>query len=139
MFLNKSTIESLKNYWENVCREVCFKQDYPSRHLLVRSQQCKHKNSVWNLFKANKKEICVFEHISNIVLVIPLLTLGKFKTCNFKKTGFHQWYFPISLKKLPEQALFPTIINFKFSYYYIANQLSISALDLHWTKNEIFH
>ena len=29
---------------------------FPSRHLLVQSQQCKQKNNVWNLFKVSNKD-----------------------------------------------------------------------------------
>ena len=45
-----------------------------SRHLLVKSQQWKHQNSVYNLFKVNYKETNTTSHS---VLVFPLLTLNR--------------------------------------------------------------
>ena len=60
-----------------------------SQHLIVQSQQWKHKNRVWNIWKVNNKYtrmtsccsfgvfIVNFEQISHIVLIFPLLTLNK--------------------------------------------------------------
>ena len=65
-------------------------QNYPRQHLLVKSQQWKHQNNNWNLFKVNNKDttttsmasswcsslfIVNFEQISHIVLVFPFLIL----------------------------------------------------------------
>ena len=61
---------------------------FPSRHLLVQSQQEKHRDNVWNLFKINNKNtratsltsfcclLCNCERISHIVLEFVLLTLN---------------------------------------------------------------
>ena len=60
----------------------------PSQHLFVQSQQQKHQNNVWNLFKVNNKVkgttaitffcfIVNFEQISRIVLVFLLFILNK--------------------------------------------------------------
>ena len=66
-----SEIQKMFQFWKHV----------PSRHLLVQSQQGKHSNNVWNLFKVNNKDNSVFivnfEQISRIVLVFSLLTLNK--------------------------------------------------------------
>ena len=51
----------------------------PRRHLLVQKQQWKQQKNVWNLFKLNNKDnsdvFINFEHILQIVLAFPLLTL----------------------------------------------------------------
>ena len=63
--------------------------DLPNRNLLVQSQQWKHQNDMWNLWKVNKKTaeqrhwrrsdvfIVNFEQISHILQVFLLLTLNK--------------------------------------------------------------
>ena len=48
----------------------------PRWHLLVQSQQWKHQNNAWNLFKSGVF-IINFEQISHIPLVFPLLNLNK--------------------------------------------------------------
>ena len=65
---------------------VVYQRPYPDRHLLVQSQQLKHQNNVWNLFKVNNKDNnrhwrpsvvnANFEQISLIVLVFLLLILN---------------------------------------------------------------
>ena len=61
-------------------------QAYPSRHVLIQTEQWKHQNNVWNLFKVNKLTrqwhhsavlIINFEQISNIAVLFPLSTLNK--------------------------------------------------------------
>ena len=62
----------------------------PSRYLVFQSQQRKHQNNVWKLFKVNTRKrpegrqqrrsgvfSVNFKRISHIVLVSPLLTLNK--------------------------------------------------------------
>ena len=49
-------------------------------NLDVQSQQWKHQNNVWNLFKVNLRSgvfVANFEQISQIVLVFSLLTINK--------------------------------------------------------------
>ena len=49
-------------------------------NLYVQSQQWKHQNNVWNLFKVNLRSsvfVANFEQISQIVLVFSLLTINK--------------------------------------------------------------
>ena len=53
---------------------VTLQQHSPIRHLLVKSQQWKNKNTVWNLFKVNNKDTY------DVVLVSLLLTLNRFDT-----------------------------------------------------------
>ena len=57
---------------------------YPSRHLLVQSQQWKHQNNVWNLTKVNNKDT----DVNDVVLVSLLLTLYKLYTLFW---CFHCW------------------------------------------------
>ena len=61
----------------------------PNWHLLFQNQKWKHQNNVWNLFKVIKKRpkwrqwrrssvfLIIFEQVSHIVWVSPLLTLNK--------------------------------------------------------------
>ena len=52
---------------------------FPAK-LYVQSQQWKHQNNVWNLFKVNLRSgvfVANFEQISQIVLVFSLLTINK--------------------------------------------------------------
>ena len=49
-------------------------------NLYVKSQQWKHQNTVWNLFKVNLRSgvfVVNFEQISQIVLVFSLFTINK--------------------------------------------------------------
>ena len=49
-------------------------------NLYLQSQQWKHQNNVWNLFKVNLRSgvfVANFEQISQIVLVFSLLTINK--------------------------------------------------------------
>ena len=49
-------------------------------NLYVQSQQWKHQNNVWNLFKVNLRSgvfVANFEQTSQIVLVFSLLTINK--------------------------------------------------------------
>ena len=55
----------------------------PSRYLLVQSQQCKHQNNVWNLFKVYNKDtrttsLALF---IDVILMSLLLTLNDFIHC----------------------------------------------------------
>ena len=54
--------------------------DIPSQYLLTQSQQWKHQNNVWNLFKVNNKDsffFVNFEQIAHIAMMFSLLTLSK--------------------------------------------------------------
>ena len=54
----------------------------PSRYLLVQSQQCKHQNSVWNLFKVYNKDTRTtsLTLFIDVILMSLLLTLNRFHT-----------------------------------------------------------
>ena len=46
-------------------------EQLPSRHLLAQSEQLKHKNNMWNLFKVNNKDTRInFTHCSGVPLLI---------------------------------------------------------------------
>ena len=57
--------------------------DLPTPHLLVHSQQWKHKNNVWRQWSHSGVFIINFEQTSHTVLVIALLTLNKLMTAGF--------------------------------------------------------
>ena len=42
-------------FLEHLWTIACIKDWLPTWHLLVQSQQCKHQDNVWNLFKINNK------------------------------------------------------------------------------------
>ena len=68
----------------------------PTQHLLVQIQQRKHQRNVWNMFDVNSKSpeqhqwgrfgvlIVNFQQISHIFLVLPLLTLNKYMSFEWK-------------------------------------------------------
>ena len=61
-------------------RNVCvfpglFFQSLPCRHLLIQSQQWKHQNNVWSLFKVNNKDT----------------SINKFKKKTQKQKMLHDW------------------------------------------------
>ena len=68
----------------------------PTRHLLVRIQKRKHQSNVWNMFDVNSKSpeqrqwgrsgvlIVNFQQISHIFPVLPLLTLNKYMSFEWK-------------------------------------------------------
>ena len=58
-----------------------FLSGFPSWYLFVQNQKWKNQNSFCNLFKFKNEDSritsAVFGHISNIVLVLPLLTRNR--------------------------------------------------------------
>ena len=56
----------------------------PSRHLLVQSQQWKHQNNVWNLFKVNDKDFRIKSMMSLWCIYYQI-----FKDFTFAR--FHYW------------------------------------------------
>ena len=122
----------------------------------VQSQQWKHQNNVWNLFKANNKDIerCQMKWFvrivngfqpltsSNIVLMSLLLTLNRFRTLFW---CFHCWRWTIKqwLRNIGS-TLFHVV------FLYVTNASSKTSDDLgpcsfwntgskmnRWNKNEI--
>ena len=69
-----------KIFWADSYQAKNSDRLFPSRYLLVQSQQWKYQNNVWNLFKVNNKETRTMNDVIDIFLKSLLLTLSRFST-----------------------------------------------------------
>ena len=107
---------------------LTFRPSLPSRYLLVKSQEWKHQDNVWNLFKISNKDF------RDVVLVSLLLTLN----------GFHTlfWYFHCRLRTSKyRQGIIILIFLLLTSHVVLINPCHATGLFLHPLKaseNQMF-